>query len=158
METLGGVGDRGRHPLWRPSGDRRTRARPGAFFSFITALLLAYQPLKSLASLNASLQEGLAAAQRIFAVLDIEPEIRDVPGARTLRIAGGEIRFDAVRFAYARGAVALDGISLTVPAGKTVALVGPSGAGKSTILNLIPRFLRCRGGQRRDRRRRMCAR
>ena len=55
---------------------------PGAFFSFITALLLAYQPVKSLANLNASLQEGLAAAQRVFEVLDIEPAIRDRPGAR----------------------------------------------------------------------------
>ena len=113
---------------------------PGALFSFITALLLAYQPLKSLANLNASLQEGLAAAQRIFEVLDIEPTIRDLPGARPLRIAGGEIRFDDVRFGYVPGAAALDGVSLTIPAGRTVALVGPSGAGKSTILNLIPRF------------------
>jgi subfamily B ATP-binding cassette protein MsbA len=117
--------------------DART---PGAFFSFITALLLAYQPLKSLANLNASLQEGLAAAQRVFEVLDIEPEIQDRPGARPLVVAGGEIRFDAVRFGYQPHAVALDSISLTVPAGSTVALVGPSGAGKTTVLNLIPRF------------------
>ena len=60
---------------------------PGAFFSFITALLLAYQPLKSLANLNASLQEGLPPAQRIFDVLDIEPAIRDLPGARPLRVS-----------------------------------------------------------------------
>jgi subfamily B ATP-binding cassette protein MsbA len=113
---------------------------PGAFFSFITALLLAYQPLKSLANLNASLQEGLAAAQRIFEVLDIEPEIRDRPGALPLHVSGGEIRFDAVRFGYRPHAVALDSITLTVPAGSMVALVGPSGAGKSTVLNLIPRF------------------
>jgi ATP-binding cassette, subfamily B, bacterial MsbA len=86
------------------------------------------------------LQEGLAAAQRVFEVLDVEPTIRDMPGARPLRVAGGEIRFEGVRFGYAPGTVALDGVSLTVPAGRTVALVGPSGAGKSTILNLIPRF------------------
>ena len=113
---------------------------PGALFSFITALLLAYQPLKSLANLNASLQEGLAAAQRIFEVLDVEPTIRDMPGARPLHIAGGEIRFDNVRFGYVPGTAAIDGLSLTIPAGHTVALVGPSGAGKSTMLNLIPRF------------------
>jgi subfamily B ATP-binding cassette protein MsbA len=113
---------------------------PGAFFSFVTALLLAYQPLKSLANLNASLQEGLAAAQRVFQLLDLEPAIRDRPDARPLHLAGGEIRFDRVRFGYAPGVVAVDGISLTIPAGDTVALVGPSGGGKSTILNLIPRF------------------
>jgi len=139
METLGGVAIAivilyGGHQV---ISNART---PGAFFSFITALLLAYQPLKSLANLNASLQEGLAAAHRIFQVLDVEPTIRDLPGAGRLHVAGGEIRFDQVRFGYAPGAVALDGISLTVPAGKTVALVGASGAGKSTILNLIPRF------------------
>jgi subfamily B ATP-binding cassette protein MsbA len=113
---------------------------PGAFFSFITALLLAYQPVKSLATMNASLQEGLGAAQRVFEVLDIEPAIRDRPGARPLRITGGEVRFENLRFGYHPDSVALDGISLTVPAGSTVALVGPSGAGKSTLLNLIPRF------------------
>jgi subfamily B ATP-binding cassette protein MsbA len=139
METLGGAAIAvvilyGGHQVI--SGGRT----PGALFSFITALLLAYQPLKSLANLNASLQEGLAAAQRIFEVLDVEPTIRDRPGARPLRITGGEIRFDNVSFSYVPGAVAIDRISLTIPAGCTVALVGPSGAGKSTILNLIPRF------------------
>ena len=113
---------------------------PGAFFSFITALLLAYQPVKALAILNAQLQEGLAAAQRVFQVLDIEPAIRDAPAARPLRITAGEVRFEDVRFGYHSGAVAVDRISLTVPGGSTVALVGPSGAGKSTMMNLIPRF------------------
>src|SRR5437773_327221 len=113
---------------------------PGAFFSFITALLLAYQPLKALAILNANLQEGLAAAQRVFQLLDIEPAIRDRPDARPLRVAAGEVQFEAVRFGYGPDVVALDGISLIVPGGSTVALVGPSGAGKSTMLNLIPRF------------------
>ncbi|MBV9154281.1 MAG: ATP-binding cassette domain-containing protein [Alphaproteobacteria bacterium] len=113
---------------------------PGAFFSFITALLLAYQPVKALAILNAQLQEGLAAAQRVFQVLDIEPAIRDAPGAEPLRVTAGEVRFEEVRFGYHPGAVALDRISLSVPGGSTVALVGPSGAGKSTMMNLIPRF------------------
>jgi ATP-binding cassette, subfamily B, bacterial MsbA len=113
---------------------------PGAFFSFITALLLAYQPVKALAILNANLQEGLAAAQRVFQVLDIEPAIHDRPGAQPLSVGTGEVRFEQVRFGYHPGAVALDEISLTVPGGGTVALVGPSGAGKSTMLNLIPRF------------------
>jgi subfamily B ATP-binding cassette protein MsbA len=139
METLGGVAVAivilyGGHQVIAAA---RT---PGAFFSFITALLLAYQPMKNLANLNASLQEGLAAAQRIFEILDIEPEIRDSPGALPLAVRGGEIRFEAVRFSYRPGTVALDGISLSVPAGRKLALVGPSGAGKSTILNLIPRF------------------
>ncbi len=120
---------------------------PGAFFSFITALLLAYQPAKSLANLNASLQEGLAAAQRVFEVLDLEPAIRDAPDARPLRIRGGEVRFEEVRFGYQPGTVALDGISLIVPAGSTVALVGPSGAGKSTLLNLLPRFYDAASGR-----------
>jgi subfamily B ATP-binding cassette protein MsbA len=113
---------------------------PGAFFSFVTALLLAYQPMKSLASLNSSLQEGLAAAQRVFSVLDIKPTIRDRLGAKELQISGGEVRLDAVRFGYRPGVPAVDSVTLTVPAGKTVALVGPSGAGKSTIFNLILRF------------------
>jgi subfamily B ATP-binding cassette protein MsbA len=139
METLGGIAIAivilyGGHQV---IAALRT---PGAFFSFITALLLAYQPLKNLANLNSSLQEGLAAAQRIFAVLDIEPTIRDLPGALPLAVTGGEIRFEAVRFGYRPGILALDDISLFIPAGRTLALVGPSGAGKSTILNLIPRF------------------
>ncbi len=145
METLGGVAIAivilyGGHQVI--AGIRT----PGAFFSFVTALLLAYQPLKSLANLNASLQEGLAAAHRLFQVLDVEPTIRDVPGAQPLRVGGGEILFDQVRFGYSPGAVALGGVSLAVPAGKTVALVGASGAGKSTILNLIPRFFEVEEG------------
>ncbi|HWI26628.1 MAG TPA: ABC transporter transmembrane domain-containing protein [Stellaceae bacterium] len=139
MEALGGIAVAlvilyGGHQVI--SGARS----PGAFFSFITALLLAYQPMKVLAGLNTNLQEGLAAAQRIFAVLDIDPEIRERPDARPLAVKGGEIHFSGVRFAYENGTLALEGVDLVVPAGKTVALVGSSGAGKSTILNLVPRF------------------
>ncbi len=113
---------------------------PGSFFSFVGALLLAYEPVRKLAKLNANLQDALPAAERVFAVLDIAPKIEDRPGAVPLRVGAGAVRLEAVTFGYRTGATALDGITIDVPAGKTVALVGPSGAGKSTILNLIPRF------------------
>ncbi len=113
---------------------------PGSFFSFITALLLAYEPMKRLANLNASLQEGLAGAQRLFAVLDTVPAITERPGASALALREGSVRLEGVRFAYGSAAPTLDGVTLEVPAGRSVALVGASGAGKSTILNLIPRF------------------
>jgi ATP-binding cassette, subfamily B, bacterial MsbA len=112
----------------------------GSLFTFIFALLLAYEPLKRLSKLNAMLQNGLAAAQRLFVLLDQQPQIVDAPDAKPLRIAGGSVRFEDVRFSYDGAKAALHGISLEAPAGRTVALVGPSGAGKSTVLNLIPRF------------------
>ena len=112
----------------------------GSFFAFVMALLMAYEPIKRLAKLNASLQEGLAAAVRLFALLDMEPEIKDAPGAKPLKVNGGAIRFDDVTFSYDEKTPALHGVTLEAPAGKTVALVGPSGAGKSTVMNLIPRF------------------
>ncbi len=112
----------------------------GSLFTFIFALLLAYEPLKRLSKLNAMLQNGLAAAQHIFALLDRPREITDAPDAKTLEITVGEVRFNNVTFSYDGAKAALYGVSLEAPGGKTVALVGPSGAGKSTILNLIPRF------------------
>jgi len=120
---------------------------PGAFFSFVTALLLTYEPMKRLANLNASLQEGLAAAQRIFTLLDQQPQVVDRPGAKPLTVKAGAIRFEGVRFAYGPGKTALHDVTFEVPAGRTVALVGPSGAGKSTILNLIPRFYEVESGR-----------
>ncbi len=120
---------------------------PGEFFAFITAMLMAYKPLKALANLNANLQEGLAATQRVFDVLDAEPTITTEPGVPALAVNGGKITFDDVSFSYDTGTAALNGVSLNVPAGKTVALVGPSGAGKSTILNMLPRFYDSDAGQ-----------
>ena len=114
---------------------------PGSFFAFTTALLLAYEPLKRLAKLNSNLQEGLAAAARVFTLLDREPEIRDSDGAAPLKITGGAVRFDRVTFSYGDKSPALHDVILEVPAGKTVALVGPSGAGKSTITNPHPPVL-----------------
>jgi subfamily B ATP-binding cassette protein MsbA len=112
----------------------------GAFFSFIMALLLAYEPMKRLANLNASLQEGLAGAQRLFQLLDTEPGILEKPDAADLPAVKGNIQLEDVGFSYQPGNQALKGVSLEVAAGKRVALIGSSGAGKSTILNLIPRF------------------
>ncbi|MDX9860721.1 MAG: ABC transporter transmembrane domain-containing protein [Rhodospirillales bacterium] len=113
---------------------------PGSFFSFVAALIMAYEPMKRLANVNMSIQQGMAGAQRLFELLDIEPAIRERPDARPLVLDRGGVRLEGVRFSYGAGVPALNDVSVEVPAGKTVALVGPSGAGKSTILNLIPRF------------------
>lgn len=118
----------------------------GAFFAFVTALAFAYRPLKSVANLNTVLQEGLAATQRVFAVLDQRAEIIDRADATELNVDGGMVRFDSVSFSYGDKTPALNAVSLDIPASGTVALVGPSGAGKSTLLNLIPRFFDAKSG------------
>jgi subfamily B ATP-binding cassette protein MsbA len=120
---------------------------PGAFFSFVAAMIMAYKPAKTLVTLNNSLQEGMAAASRLFAVLDSEPVIRDRPGARPLAITQGAIRYEQATFYYAPGAGGVKSITLDVPAGKTVALVGPSGSGKSTLVNLLLRFYDVEAGR-----------
>ena len=96
--------------------------------------------MKRLANLNASLQEGLAGADRLFQILDRPPKIANATGALPLKIKGGEIALQNINFSYTSEHRALSNLDLTVPAGKTTALVGISGAGKSTVLNLIPRF------------------
>ena len=113
---------------------------PGAFFAFITALLKAYDPMKRLANLNSSIQQGLAGAQRLYDVLDREPSISDKPGAVPLKDVAGQVEFDGVNFTYTGETNTLDDVTFAVAEGRTAALVGASGAGKSTILNLIPRF------------------
>jgi ATP-binding cassette, subfamily B, bacterial MsbA len=118
----------------------------GELASFLAALLAAYKPMKNIANLNSTLQQGLAAAQRVFNVLDLTPSIDDKPDALQLSNIRGDIRFSDVQFRYNAKGAALNGIDLDIPAGKTVALVGPSGAGKSTVLNLIPRFYDANSG------------
>ena len=113
---------------------------PGTFFAFIASMLMVYRPLKALAKLNTQIQEGLAAADRIYTVLDHEPVVKDADGARTLKTSEGAIRLERVTFGYLPSRPTIESLSLDIPAGKTVALVGASGAGKSTILNLILRF------------------
>lgn len=112
----------------------------GDFVGFVTALLLASQPIRALGNLSAILQEAVAALVRYFAVVDERPTILDAADARPMAITKGEIHFDGVRFRYRDDAVALDSITITVPAGKTAALVGRSGSGKSTMMSLVPRL------------------
>jgi subfamily B ATP-binding cassette protein MsbA len=112
----------------------------GAFFSFITAILLAYQPLRALSKVNVSLQTGLAAAQRVFAIIDRQPTLVEPAQPKALPRAAAAVSFEGVDFTYDGEEAVLSGLNFTAPAGKITALVGPSGAGKSTVLNLIPRF------------------
>ncbi|WP_120497776.1 ABC transporter ATP-binding protein [Kiloniella sp. EL199] len=139
METLGGIAIAivilyGGNEVIQGTKD------PGSFFAFITALLLAYEPIKKLSKLNANMQTGLAAAHRVYSILDSEPSIKDASGAKELEITKGDVVFENVHFNYDDNTPALEAINLTAKASKTVALVGASGAGKTSILNLIPRF------------------
>lgn len=112
---------------------------PGAFFSFVTSLLLAYDPARRLAKLQVQLERAVVNARMIYELLDMEPRQRDLPDAQPLVVTEARIEFRDVDFAYGDESV-LSGVSFTAEGGQTTALVGPSGAGKSTVINLIPRF------------------
>ncbi|MEV4607706.1 ABC transporter ATP-binding protein [Neorhizobium sp. LMR1-1-1.1] len=113
---------------------------PGAFFAFVTALLLAYDPARRLAKLQVQMDRAVVNAQMIYALLDLQPAQREKPSAPALAITEAKVELKDVVFSYATGSPILRGVSLVAEGGKTTALVGPSGAGKSTIINLIPRF------------------
>ena len=112
------------------------------FFSFLAAMMLAYQPVRSLATLNIAIQQGLAAAKKVLPIIDSVPTVRDKKDAKDLKIKDGTISFNDVEFNYTTAAdkKVLKKINLNMPGQKITALVGLSGSGKSTILNLIPRF------------------
>ena len=112
----------------------------GHFMGFMTAALLIYAPLKSAATLQTQLQEGIAASSRVFGVIDREISLIELPDAKPLKLDRGEIEFRNVSYAYEPENAVLKGVSLTVPPGRTVALVGPSGSGKSTLVNITLRF------------------
>ena len=118
------------------------------FFSFLTAMMLAYQPVRSLATLNMMFYQGAAGAERVFKVLDTNPTIKEISSLPNLEIKTGEIKFTNVGFAYPKtNEAAIKNINISIKGSSTAALVGHSGAGKSTIINLLPRFYDPKEGQ-----------
>ena len=113
-----------------------------SFFSFLAAMMLAYQPVRSLATLNIGVNQGIAAAKRILPIVDNENKIADKNDDKALQLSKGTIEFKEVSFKYNKNTQGpiLKSVNLTIEGGKMTALVGHSGAGKSTIMNLIPRF------------------
>ena len=117
------------------------------FFSFLTAMMLAYQQIRSLATINMMFYQGATGAERVFKVLDTEPDIKEIENHPNLKINTGNIEFKNVSFTYPKtDAEAVKNINISIKGGTTAALVGHSGAGKSTIVNLIPRFYDPKGG------------
>ena len=111
------------------------------FFSFLTAMMLAYQPIRSLATLNMMFYQAAAGAERVFKVLDTKPNIKEIDTSPNIKINKGNIEFKNVGYKYpTTEAQAVKNINISIKGGSTVALVGHSGAGKSTIINLLPRF------------------
>lgn len=130
---------------WRVSSGMGT---VGEFTGFVAAVLIAARPVRSLGSLNAALQEGLAGLARVFSIMDVKREITEAPDAVPLPAGKGEVVFDRVAFRYAGSeASAITELSFTAQPGQTVALVGPSGAGKSTAITLLPRLFDATGGR-----------
>ena len=113
---------------------------PGAFFSFFTAMMMAYRPLKAVSGMNSSVQMGLAAASRLYTLFDEKPKIFDKPNAIDLKETKGDVEFENVQFSYDENKITLDNVNFKVKAGQSVALVGHSGGGKSTIMSMILRF------------------
>jgi ATP-binding cassette, subfamily B, bacterial MsbA len=118
----------------------------GSFFSFLTALMLAYQPVKALSGVNIGVNEGLIAAKRIYELLDNKDYVSNDPSKNNLVIKNKEVVFDNVSFSYPDGTNAIKKITTKITGGNTIALVGKSGSGKSSFINLIPRFYNINGG------------
>lgn len=118
----------------------------GDFTGFVSALLIAAQPIRALGNLHAILQEAASALQRTFIVMDEGPQIHDKPDAKPFLLKGGEVRFSDLSFSYTGEIPAIDHLDLVAEAGRTMALVGRSGSGKSTLLSLVPRLYDVNGG------------
>ena len=117
------------------------------FFSFLAAMMLAYQPVRALSTLNMVYNQGLSAASRILPIIDQKNTIKDLPTSKPLEISKGGIKFEKLNFSYdIKEGKTLKSINLDFLGGKMTSLVGHSGSGKSTILNLIPRFYDAQSG------------
>ncbi len=117
------------------------------FFSFLAAMMLAYQPVRALSTLNLTLNQGLSAASRILPIIDQKSKIKDLKNAKTIKIKDADIKFEDIKFSYeVEEGITLDKINLEFKGGKMTSLVGHSGSGKSTIMNLIPRFYDAQSG------------
>ena len=139
VESLAGIGVAA--VIWYGGHQVITgQTTPGAFFSFFGAMMMAYRPLKSVSNMNTGVQMGLAASTRLYTLLDEKPTIVDKENAIEAKEVKGNIEFENVNFSYIDDKLALNNISLKIPAGKTVALVGHSGGGKSTLMSMILRF------------------
>ncbi len=120
---------------------------PGAFVAFFGALFSIYQPLKSFAQLNSTIQQAVTASERIFEILDEKPTIFDKQNAQELPRFSDKIEYKNVSFDYGTDKKILNSVNVTIPAGKTFAFVGASGSGKTTIANLLLRFYDVKGGE-----------
>jgi len=139
MEVIGGIGMA--LIIWFGGKDVIAgNSTPGTFFAFLTALVMIYEPIKAVSKINSTIQQGLAAAARVFGLLDQKPDIVSKPNASVLAPFEHTITFQNLQFSYDGKNPVLKKINLTVPAGEILAIVGPSGSGKSTLANLIPRF------------------
>ncbi|CAO6128078.1 MdlB ABC-type multidrug transport system, ATPase and permease components [Candidatus Pelagibacterales bacterium] len=118
----------------------------GEFVSFLAALMLAYQPVRALAGINVGIQEGIAAAKRIYEIIDQKNEIFNDENAPSLKLKNATLEFKNISFTYPDGTHALKNLSVKIEGGKKVGLVGISGSGKTTFLNLIPRFFNLKHG------------
>ena len=119
----------------------------GEFISFLASLMLAYAPVRALAGINVGLNEGLAAARRIYALIDKEDKILEDKSLPILQISSGNIIFQNVNFSYSDNSVILNNVNININGGSKTGIIGESGSGKSTILNLIPRFFNLTEGK-----------
>lgn len=139
IEFLGGIGMA--MIIWFGGGQViHGQSTPGAFMSFLAALIMLYEPIKGVSRINSTVQQGMSAATRIFSLLALSPEIKEAPDALEMLPFNQSIVFADVNFHYEPNQPVIKGLNLRVNRGEVLAVVGPSGSGKTTLTNLIPRF------------------